>query len=68
MDFSRSFDPAHSGQKIATILGLPFLGFAIAIAAGSPLLDLIGRGVLLLLSGLMFVLGMLIRLPQPRRP
>ncbi len=56
------FDPidrAHSGEMIANILGVPFLGFALTIAIGSPLLDYIGMGLLLPLSGILFSIGML---------
>ena len=42
---------------IATVLGVPFLGFAITIAIGSPLLDYIGMGLLLPLSGFCFTVG-----------
>jgi len=52
-------DAVHSAERIASILGLPFLGFAITIAIGSPLLDLIGMGLLLPLAGVLFSLGML---------
>ena len=44
------FDPidrAHSAEMIANILGVPFLGFALTIAIGSPLLDYIGMRLLL---------------------
>lgn len=54
------FDPisrAHSAEMIANILGLPFLGFALTIAIGSPLLDWIGMGLLLPLSGICFTIG-----------
>src|SRR5512147_357888 len=57
------FDPidrAHSAEMIAGILGLPFLGFAATIAIGSPLLDYIGMGLLLPLSGVCFTAGALI--------
>ena len=57
------FDPidrAHSAETIATILGLPFLGFALTIAIGSPMLDYIGMRLLLPLSGIMFSAGMLL--------
>jgi fucose permease len=59
------FDPidrAHSGEMIANILGLPFLGFALTIAIGSPLLDYIGMGLLLPLSGICFATGAFIML------
>ncbi|MBW8863266.1 MAG: MFS transporter, partial [Acidobacteria bacterium] len=54
------FDPidrVHSGEMIANVLGLPFLGFALTIAIGSPLLDYIGMGLLLPLSGVCFTVG-----------
>lgn len=51
-------DPIHAAQMIATILGLPFLGFAFTIAIGSPLLDYIGMKLLLPLSGICFSAGM----------
>jgi len=57
--FLDPIDAVHSAERIATILGLPFLGFAITIAIGSPLLDFIGMRLLLPLSGLFFSLGML---------
>src|SRR5215471_3321999 len=52
-------DPIHAATLIASILGLPFLGFAFTIAIGSPLLDYIGMKLLLPLSGICFSLGML---------
>jgi len=57
------FDPvdkAHSAEMIGSVLGVPFLGFAITIAIGSPLLDLIGAAILLPLSGVCFIAGTLI--------
>ena len=57
------FDPidrAHSAEMIANVLGLPFLGFALTIAIGSPLLDYIGMGLLLPLAGICFTVGALI--------
>jgi hypothetical protein len=57
------FDPidrAHSGAMIGNILGVPFLGFALTIAIGSPLLDYIGMSLLLPLSGILFSIGMLL--------
>ena len=62
-DLQRMFldpiDKVHSAEMIASILGLPFLGFAVTIAIGSPLLDYIGMGLLLPLSGCLLSLGML---------
>src|SRR6202789_1521651 len=57
--FLDPIDKAHSAEMIASILGLPFLGFAVTIAIGSPLLDYIGMGLLLPLSGVFLSLGML---------
>jgi len=54
------FDPidrAHSGEMVASVLGLPFLGFALTIALGSPLLDYIGMRLLLPLSAILFSIG-----------
>src|SRR5258708_30235098 len=45
---------------IASILGLPFLGYAVTIAIGSPLLDYIGMGLLLPMAGVLFSAGMLL--------
>ena len=53
-------DKVHSAEHIGTILGVPFLGFALTIAIGSPLLDIIGMGLLLPLSAILFSAGMLI--------
>jgi len=58
--FLDPIDKAHSAEMIASILGLPFLGFAITIAIGSPLLDYIGMGRLLPLSGILLSAGMLV--------
>jgi fucose permease len=57
--FLDPIDKAHSAEMIASILGLPFLGFAVTIAIGSPLLDYIGMGLLLPLSGVFLSIGML---------
>ena len=58
--FLDPIDKAHSGEMIANILGLPFLGFALTIAIGSPLLDYIGMGFLLPLSAICFTAGAVI--------
>ncbi|HVY91495.1 MAG TPA: MFS transporter [Bryobacteraceae bacterium] len=50
-------DKAHSAEMIANILAVPFIGFALTIAIGSPLLDFIGMALLLPLSGVCFVVG-----------
>ena len=58
--FFDPIDKAHSAELIASILGLPFLGFAVTIAIGSPLLDYLGMSLLLPLSGICFTVGALI--------
>src|SRR5437773_6166453 len=57
------FDPVdrlHSAEMTASVLGIVFMGFAVAIAIGSPLLDYLGMGRLLGLSSLCFVAGKLV--------
>jgi MFS family permease len=58
--FLDPIDKAHSAEMIASLLGLPFLGYAVTIAVGSPLLDYLGMGRLLPLSGVLFSIGMAI--------
>src|SRR5258708_12369927 len=58
--FLDPIDKARSAEMIGAILGLPFLGYAVTIAIGSPLLDYIGMGLLLPLSGVLFSIGALI--------
>src|SRR3954471_9986458 len=58
--FLDPIDKAHSAEMIGAILGIPFLGFALTIEIGSPLLDIIGMGLLLPMSGLLLALGNLI--------
>jgi hypothetical protein len=58
--FLDPIDKAHSGEMIATVLGVPFLAFAITVAISSPLLDVIGMGSLLPISGILISAGMLI--------
>ena len=58
--FLDPIDKAHSAEMIGAVLGLPFLGFAFTIAIGSPLLDKIGMGIMLPLSGVCFALGTLV--------
>jgi fucose permease len=58
--FLDPIDAARSAEMIATVLGLPFLGFALTIAIGSPLLDAIGMALLLPLAAICFTVGALI--------
>src|SRR5438067_6959317 len=57
------FDPIdrlHSAEMTASVLGIVFMGHALTIAIGSPLLDYLGMGRLLGLSSVCFILGNLI--------
>lgn len=54
-----SIDLLHSGMMIAEALGVAFLGFAITLFVGSPLLDIIGMKRMLTLAALGFVIGTL---------
>jgi MFS family permease len=53
-------DKLHSAEMIGTVLGVPFLAFAITIAISSPLLDIIGMGLLLPLAPIFVAIGMLL--------
>ena len=57
--FFDPIDPLNSANMVGAMLGVPFLGFAISIAVGSPLLDAVGMGRVLGLSCLCFVAGTL---------
>ena len=58
--FFDPIDKAHSAGMIGAVLGIPFLGFAVTIAIGSPLLDLIGMGLLLPIAGICLAAGSLV--------
>lgn len=58
--FLDPIDRAHSAEMIAGILGVPFLGFALTIALGSPLLDIIGMALFLPLAGALLGIGSLL--------
>ena len=55
--FFAPIDPANSAALTGSALGIAFLGFALTIAIGSPLLDWIGMRPLLVLSSLSFLAG-----------
>ncbi len=61
-----NIDKLQSASMVGEALGLPFLGFAMVIAIGSPLLDYIGMGRLLVVSASCFIIGtaMVIFAPQ----
>jgi len=54
-DFFDPIDPIHSAEMTASVLGIVFMGFAMAIAVGSPLLDFLGMGRLLGVSSVCFI-------------
>lgn len=58
--FFDPIDPANSATLTGEVLGILFLGFAFAIAIGSPLLDFFGMGRLLGVSSFCFTCGTLI--------
>jgi MFS family permease len=64
--FFDPIDKAHSAEMIAAVLGIPFLGFALTIAVGSPLLDYLGMRLLLPLSGFCFSAGAVIMIVADR--
>src|SRR6185503_4362702 len=55
--FLDPIDKTRGAEMIANILAVPFIGFALTIMIGSPLLDIIGMGLLLPLAGIMFIGG-----------
>ena len=58
--FFDPIDKLHSAEMTASVLGIVFMGFAVAIAIGSPLLDYLGMGRVLGASSLLFIVGNLI--------
>ena len=54
-DYLDAIDLLNSGKMIAEALGVSFLGFAITLFAGSPLLDTIGMKRMLGLAALGFI-------------
>jgi hypothetical protein len=58
--FLDPIDKLHSAEMVGAVLGIPFLAFAITIAISSPLLDIIGMGLLLPLAAILVPVGMLL--------
>lgn len=52
-----AIDPLHSAALVGSALGVAFLGFAITVAVGSPLIDAVGMRTVLLMCGASFVAG-----------
>jgi len=62
------FDPiasGNSGVMIGEILGIAFLGFAVVLFFGSPILNIIGIGRMLWLAATSFLVGTLITVFAP---
>ena len=64
--FLDPIDPVHSAEMIGTILGMAFLGFALTIMIGSPMLDYLGMRFLLILASLCFIAGTLVLIFTPQ--
>ena len=58
--FFTPIDPINSAAMIGSALGVAFLGFAITIFLGSPLIDWLGMGRVLTLSMCAFASGTLL--------
>ena len=50
-------DPLHSAAMVGSALGVAFLGFALTVAIGSPLIDAVGMRTVLLICGVSFISG-----------
>jgi MFS family permease len=57
--FSKT-DPLQSAKMVGSVLGVPFLGYAITLFLVSPLIDAIGMGLLMRLSGILLAAGTVI--------
>ncbi len=57
--FFDPIDSLNSAGMVGTVLGVAFLGFAVSIAIGSPLLDAIGMGRVLAIACACFLAGTL---------
>jgi len=53
-------DAKHSSEMAATVLAVPFLGYAITLFLISPFIDAIGMGLLMRLSGILLAIGTVI--------
>ena len=53
-------DPLRSAGMVGSVLGVPFLGYAITLFLISPLIDAIGMGLLMRLSGVLIAIGTVI--------
>ena len=64
--FLKPINPTGSGEMLGSVLGISFLGFAVTIAIGSLLLDVLGMGRMLLLASLCFLggTGLILTTPQ----
>ena len=55
-----TIDPLHAAQMVGSVLGIAFLGYGITILIISPLIDILGMGFLMKLSGILISVGSLI--------
>ncbi len=53
-------DAAHAAEMVAGVLGIAFLGYGITILLISPLIDALGMGFLMKLSGILLTAGTLV--------
>jgi MFS family permease len=61
-------DAAHSSEMVGSVLGVCFLGYAITMFIVSPLIDAIGMGLLMRLSGSFIVAGTVLAMAAERAP
>lgn len=59
-------DAAHAAEMVAAVLGIAFLGYGITILVISPLIDALGMGFLMKLSGVLIAVGSLMVLMAER--
>ena len=56
-DIFKRVDPERAGEMVGWVLGVPFLGYAVTMFFISPLIDAIGMGLLMRLSGVLLAVG-----------
>jgi MFS family permease len=64
--FFDPIDPIHSASLLGSALGIAFLGFALTVAIGSPLVDFLGMRNVLMLCSLSFISGTLLTILADR--
>ena len=61
-----AIDPLRAAEMVGGVLGIAFLGYGITILVISPLIDALGMGLLMRLSGLLIAVGSLVVLLAER--